>query len=132
MLTAYFIVLAAAMAAAFLYEASRPAAAVMAGSWAVSYLSEAAGLRGMAPYIDLAALWAMLLVIGRWPSRAPVNAAHFLTGMVLAHLVFTLSYYLGLVVPGAYMWTLNLLFLAGVLSLIGPMRVAVWTKGRLV
>lgn len=133
MLTAYFMVLVAALCAASLHEASRPAVAVLCVSWAVSYLSEEMGLRDMAAYIDLATLWGLLLVIMRWPSQGAINAVHFVACMVGAHFVFSLTYRLGWHVPGLYMWTLNALFLMAIMSLIGDKRswVREQPKGRM-
>lgn len=123
MLTAYFMVLTVAIGAASLNESSRPAVAVLIASWAVSFLVEVIGLRDMAPYVDLVTLWGLLLVVIRWPSRGVINAAHFVACMVGAHFVFQLTFRLGWHVPGLYMWTLNALYLAAVMSLIDGARV---------
>lgn len=118
MLTVYFAVLTIALCAASLNEASRPAVGVLIASWAVSFLAEVVGLRDMALYVDLATFWALLWTVMKWPSRGAINAAHFVACMVGAHFVFSLTYRLGWHVPGMYMWSLNGLFLAAVMSLI--------------
>lgn len=118
MLTAYFLILAVAVGVAPLSEASRPAVGVLLASWAVSFLSDVAGLRDMAPYIDLATFCGLVWLITARPSSGVVRAANFVALMVGAHFVFALTYRLGWHVPGLYMWTLNALYLAAVLSLI--------------
>lgn len=117
-LTAYFAVLTLAMAAASLSEASRAAVGILIASWAVSFLAEVIGLRDMAPYVDLATFCALVWLITRRPSHGLVRAANFVAFMVAAHVVFQLTFRLGWYVPGLYMWTLNALYLAAVLSLI--------------
>lgn len=118
MLTAYFAVLVISMAAASLSEASRPAVGILIASWAVSFLAELIGLLDMAPYVDLVTFCALVWLIIRWPSHGVVGAANFVACMVAAHVVFQLTFRLGWYVPGLYMWTLNALYLAAVLSLI--------------
>lgn len=118
MLTVYYLVTAIMLAVAAITPSSRQAVLVMVGSWAVSYLMGSFGAWDLSLFVDVVAFWGLFWAATRGSPKA-ADAARITAMMLLAHFLFRLAHRLGFYIEGVYMWSINALFLAAVLSLVG-------------
>lgn len=118
MLAAYYLITAIMLAVAALTPSSRQAVLVMVGSWAVSYLMGSFGAWDLSLFVDVVAFWGLFWAATKGSPKA-ADAARITAMMLLAHFLFRLAHRLGFYIEGVYMWSINALFLAAVLSLVG-------------
>jgi hypothetical protein len=118
MLTAYYTVTALMLALATITRSSRQAVLVLAASWAVSFSMGAFGAWELSLFADVVAFWGLFWCATKGSPKA-ADAARITAMMLLAHFLFRLAHRLGFYIEGVYMWSINALFLAAVLSLVG-------------
>lgn len=125
MLCAYFLILGASMVVALFNDGATASMRVLIGSMAISLVVDRVGLNILAPYIDGAAFYGLLLCALKNPTKENVRCAWLGVALVSVHAafngasVFTQQWSVANALAIAYMWTVNTIFLLQVWALIG-------------
>lgn len=133
MLAAYFSVFTVITIAALCNDKARNLVWVIVASWAVSFSCERLGmvidrpLQVMAPSIDGLTFWAMFVRVINNPTREGLVAVRMMAFLMGVHVVFTGVLALGLQARFAYMWSINGVYLAVMLTLAGDFQGA-WQR----